>query len=25
MVIFGYYAIQGAYDNKQADSDELIH
>ncbi len=25
MVIFGYYALQGAYDSKAADSDELIH
>lgn len=25
MVIFGYYALQGAYDSQPADSDELIH
>ncbi len=25
LVIFGYYALQGAYDTKPEDSDELIH
>jgi hypothetical protein len=25
MVIFGYYALQGAYDSKAEYSDELIH